>query len=193
MKFIIFEGADCGGKSTAIDNLKNSYLLEYSGYKPVVYHFDELKGLNTAEVFNQYIAPIVRHYNETDTLLIYDRCHISDYPYAKAVGRPPRDNKVLGDLIVEIADLIVHCRPPTALAVDKFIKRKDTEYLDSLKQYKKVLNLYDKVMLDLASATRDKNEFLGDKVVTYVYTDIYSVYLFNVLLENLLIKGDQPC
>lgn len=137
----IFEGPDGCGKTTAAQAFAKARGAKYV-------HFPALKNVTNVGLPRMYIEammPALLGYQN----VVLDRCWISEYPYGTVFrGGELRVDKIDIMMLEMIASkcqaLVVYCNPDYQTASTNFIRRSNEggEMLESVRQYKKVYDLY---------------------------------------------------
>jgi len=147
--FLIFEGPDCGGKSTLIEAIAQT-----DSWAKV--HHGPYLDLDADHLMGKYIQAMNIARNGANLLM--DRSWLSEPIYGKVF----RDGKNrLNEFYTEILEStaasldarIVLCIPPWQTVKYRWLERKgvdsDAEYLDRVEQLKKVYDAYDDLFFTL--------------------------------------------
>lgn len=151
-RLIIFEGPDCGGKTTVMREFRNSMV------DTTEVHHGPYPRLTSAQLPRFYVDSMMPLLHQYENMLM-DRCWLSEQIYGhifrKGVDRVDLASRHLDRIAMRHGAVVVLCMPPWEKVKEQWLKRKnadsDAEYLDRIEQLESVYKSYENLehMTDL--------------------------------------------
>lgn len=143
-KLIIFEGPDCGGKTSLMQEFRHQM-----GDTTELHHgpYPRLTAAQLPRYYVDGMMPLLRQYEN----MLMDRCWLSESIYGQVfrggqdrVGAVARRH--LERIAMRHAAVVILCMPPWEKVKEQWLARKGAdsaaEYLDKIEQLEQVYNLY---------------------------------------------------
>lgn len=162
-RLVIFEGPDCGGKSTLMHAAMK--LFHGSSYRSV--HHGPYSGISADQLPRFYVESMSSLFEGGPTMGM-DRCWLSEFIYGTVHRggvtriRPP-ERRQLERMALRHGAVVVLCLPPLEVVKKAWLERKgadsEAEYLDKVEQLEQVWHMYN-----------DLEQMTDLPVVRYDYT-----------------------